>query len=167
MGIPIFVNVGFGTFADLRARIDHFSNAWRDAQIPGEPDVGIRVPVYTASDPERAREEPRESMLAFYQRQSNLMISRLGDEGVTDPEGVRRRAEALAQLTYDEVLDSRVVFGTPDEVIDQFEHLKEELGISMVVADVNAGGRVPPDQVLESMKLLGREVAPVLEKQVN
>ena len=91
------------------------------------PTWGIRVPVYTASDPDRAREEPRESMLAFYQRQSNLMISRLGDEGVTDPEGARRRAEALAQLTYDEVLDSRVVFGTPDEVIGQFENLKEEL----------------------------------------
>ena len=165
MGIPIFVNVGFGTFEDLKARVNHFAEAWREAGISGEPDVGIRVPVYTASDPERAREEPRESMLAFYQRQSNLMISRLGDEGVADPEGMRRRAEALAQLTYDEVLDSRVVFGTPEEVIDQFESLKRELGISMVVADVNAGGRVPPDQVLESMKLLGGEVAPVLEKQ--
>ena len=33
----------------------------------------------------------------------------------------------------------------------------------MVVAEVNAGGRVPPAQVLESMKLLGREVAPNLE----
>ena len=165
MGIPIFVNVGFGTFPDLKARIDHFADAWRDAGIEGEPDVGIRVPVYTAADPERARQEPRESMLAFYQRQSNLMISRLGDEGVTDPEGMRRRAEALAQLSYDEVLESRVVFGTPDEVVDRFRHLQKELGISMVVADVNAGGRVPPDQVLESMRLLGKEVAPVLEKK--
>ena len=110
-----------------------------------------------------ARSEPRDSMLAFYQRQSNLMISRLGDEGVTDPEGMRQRAEALAQLDYEEVLESRVVFGTPDQVIDRFRHLKKELGISMVVADVNAGGRVPPDQVLQSMRLLGKEVAPNLE----
>ena len=166
MGIPIFVNVGLGTFQDLKARIDHFSEAWRQAGITADPDVGIRVPVYTAPDPKRAREEPRESMLAFYQRQSNLMISRLGDEGVADPEGMRRRALALAQLTYDEVLESRVVFGTPDEVVDQFRHLRRELGVGMVVADVNAGGRVPPGQVLESMRLLGREVAPVLEKEV-
>ena len=163
MGIPIFVNVGFGTFEDLRARIDHFGNAWREAGIPGEPDVGVRVPVYTATDPEKARSDPRDSILAFYQRQSNLMISRLGDEGVANPDGVRRRAEALGQLSYDEILDSRVVFGTPDEVIEQFGRLRDDLGLSMVVAEVNAGGRVPPAQVLESMKLLGREVAPNLE----
>ncbi len=162
LGIPIFVNVGFGTFADLKSRVATFSDAWREAGIPGEPDVGIRVPVYTSTNPAKARSEPRDSMLAFYQRQANLMISRLGDEGVADPEGMRRRAEALSQLTYEEVLASRVVFGAPAEIIQQLLRLKQELGLSMVVADVNAGGRVPPNQVLESMKLLGREVAPNL-----
>ena len=60
------------------------------------------------------------------------------------------------------ILDYRVVFGTPDAVTRRLRQLKEELGLSMVVADVNAGGRVPPDQVLNSIKLLGREVAPNL-----
>ena len=163
MGIPIFVNVGFGTFEDLKARIANYCQAWNQAGNDGEPDVGIRVPVYTAATGEQAREEAKASMLGFYQRQANLMISRLGDEGVTDPEGVRHRAEALGQLSYEEILESRVVFGTPDEVIEQFGRLRDELGLSMVVADVNAGGRVPPDQVLESIKLLGQEVAPNLD----
>ena len=163
MAIPIFVNVGFGTFADLKARIAEYGDAWRQAGHPGEPDVGIRVPVYTAANPEKARAEPEASMLAFYQRQANLMISRLGDEGVADPEGMRRRAEALTQLTYDEILDYRVVFGAPDEVVERLRQLREELGLSMVVADVNAGGRVPPSQVLTSIKLLGQEVAPNLD----
>ena len=162
LALPIFVNVGFGTFDDLKARIAEYGNAWRQAGHPGDPDVGIRVPVYTANDAEQALAEPRDSMLAFYQRQANLMISRLGDEGVADPEGMRRRAESLGQLAYDEILDYRVVFGTPDAVTRRLRQLKEELGLSMVVADVNAGGRVPPDQVLNSIKLLGREVAPNL-----
>ena len=162
MAIPIFVNVGFGTFNDLKARIAEYCNAWEQAGNPGEPDVGVRVPVYTSNNSEKARSEPKDSMLAFYQRQANLMISRLGDEGIADPEGVRRRAEHLSQLTYDEILDSRVVFGAPDEITEQLGQLKRELGLSMVVADVNAGGRVPPDLVLDSIKLLGQEVAPNL-----
>ena len=162
MAIPIFVNVGFGTFNDLKSRIAEYCNAWEQAGHPGDPDVGVRVPVYTSTNPEKARSEPKESMLAFYQRQANLMISRLGDEGIADPEGARRRAESLGQLTYAEILDSRVVFGTPDEVTEQLGQLQQELGLSMVVADVNAGGRVPPDQVLDSIKLLGQEVAPNL-----
>ena len=162
MGIPIFVNVGFGTFADLKARVSEFCSAWQQAGHEGPPDVGIRVPLYTAVSREKALSEPRDSMLAFYQRQANLMISRLGDEGVADPEGMRKRAERLGQLTYDEILDSRVVFGAPGEVVEKLQRLQGELGLSMVVADVNAGGRVPPDQVLESIKLLGKEVAPNL-----
>ena len=163
MAIPIFVNVGFGTIDAMKSKLSDFREAWQKAGNPGQPDAGIRVPVYTAATSEQARSEPKESILSFYQRQSNLMISRLGDEGITDPEGVRRRAQHLGELTYDEVLDSRVVFGTPDEVTERLLQLRDDLGLSMVVADVSAGGRVPADLVNHSIKLLGQEVASNLE----
>jgi alkanesulfonate monooxygenase SsuD/methylene tetrahydromethanopterin reductase-like flavin-dependent oxidoreductase (luciferase family) len=65
-------------------------------------------------------------------------------------------------VTYDEVLRDRVAYGTPDMVGDRLRHLRDELGLSGVIAETNVGGRVPLDQVLTSIRLYAQEVAPRL-----
>ena len=65
-------------------------------------------------------------------------------------------------MTYDDVLRDRVAYGTPDMVVDRLRHLRDELGVSGVIAESNVGGRIPLERVLHSIRLYAQEVAPRL-----
>ncbi len=62
-------------------------------------------------------------------------------------------------LTYDDLLN-RVVYGTPEAVVDRINWYREELGITGVSLDVNPGGQLLYEQVVESIRLLSDEVIP-------
>ena len=55
-----------------------------------------------------------------------------------------------------------VAFGTPEDVAKRLQTLQETLGLSGFIMESNVGGRIPPESVLESIRLFGREVAPQL-----
>jgi alkanesulfonate monooxygenase SsuD/methylene tetrahydromethanopterin reductase-like flavin-dependent oxidoreductase (luciferase family) len=80
----------------------------------------------------------------------------------TDGDARETRAERLATLTYDDVVRERVVFGTPESVAKQLQTLQETLDLSGFIMEANVGGRIPPESVLESIRLFGQEVAPRL-----
>jgi alkanesulfonate monooxygenase SsuD/methylene tetrahydromethanopterin reductase-like flavin-dependent oxidoreductase (luciferase family) len=90
------------------------------------------------------------------------MAQSVGALGTTAAEERAERAERLSHVTYDEILRDRVAYGTPDMVGDRLRHLRDELGLSGVIAETNVGGRIPLDQVLTSIRLYAREVAPRL-----
>ena len=72
------------------------------------------------------------------------------------------RAERLSTLTYDDVVRERVVFGTPEAVARRLQTLQETLGLSGFIMEANVGGRIPPELVLQSIRLFGQAVAPRL-----
>ncbi len=55
---------------------------------------------------------------------------------------------------------TRVIYGTPDMVVERLHQYQEDLGITGVSLDVNPGGQVPYDRVVNSMKLLTEKVMP-------
>jgi alkanesulfonate monooxygenase SsuD/methylene tetrahydromethanopterin reductase-like flavin-dependent oxidoreductase (luciferase family) len=75
MGLPIFVGLRTTELSDLRAQLGPYRQAWRDAGHPGEPSVYLRIPVYASTTAEGAVEEPRESVDAFFARQTALARS--------------------------------------------------------------------------------------------
>jgi alkanesulfonate monooxygenase SsuD/methylene tetrahydromethanopterin reductase-like flavin-dependent oxidoreductase (luciferase family) len=77
--------------------------------------------------------------------------------------GVRAtRADRLATLTYEDVVRERVVFGTPEDVAKRLQSLQATLGLSGFIMESNVGGRIPPESVLQSIRLFGQEVVPAL-----
>jgi alkanesulfonate monooxygenase SsuD/methylene tetrahydromethanopterin reductase-like flavin-dependent oxidoreductase (luciferase family) len=80
----------------------------------------------------------------------------------TDGDTRATRAERLATLTYDDVVRERVVFGTPADVAKRLQSLQDTLGLSGFIMESNVGGRIPPESVLQSIRLFGQEVAPRL-----
>ena len=66
----------------------------------------------------------------------------------------------MANLSYDDILAKKVVFGTASRVIDRLIQLREELGLDGVVAELNPGGRIPPELETRSLQLLTHEVMP-------
>jgi alkanesulfonate monooxygenase SsuD/methylene tetrahydromethanopterin reductase-like flavin-dependent oxidoreductase (luciferase family) len=69
-------------------------------------------------------------------------------------------------LTYDDILQERVVFGTPSHVAARLQHLRETLGLSGFIVEPNVGGALTETQVEHSLDLLMREVVPSLRESI-
>jgi alkanesulfonate monooxygenase SsuD/methylene tetrahydromethanopterin reductase-like flavin-dependent oxidoreductase (luciferase family) len=162
LGLPIFVGLRTTEISDLQRQLAPYRQAWREAGHPGAPSVYLRIPVYVSPTEAGAREEPRESVAAFFARQTELARAAVGREGAGPADHRRMVAERMAALSYDDVLARKVVFGTAPGVVERLTRLREELGLDGIVAELNPGGLIPPELETRSLELLAREVIPAL-----
>jgi alkanesulfonate monooxygenase SsuD/methylene tetrahydromethanopterin reductase-like flavin-dependent oxidoreductase (luciferase family) len=159
LGLPIFAGVGAAVMSDVGQALQDYRKAWREAGHPSDGDVVLRLPIYVAETMEKALSEPEASTMHHYNRLRQALI-----RSAATAEGDARamRAERLATLTYDDVVRERVVFGTPEAVAKRLQTLQETLGLSGFIMESNVGGRIPPESVLQLIRLFGQEVAPRL-----
>jgi alkanesulfonate monooxygenase SsuD/methylene tetrahydromethanopterin reductase-like flavin-dependent oxidoreductase (luciferase family) len=119
--------------------------------------------MYIAPSDEEAVEEPKESIEAFFRRMRELFEYSLGRAG-TEQSAVRQaRYERLASASYEDLLETRVVFGSPESVIDRLTQFREMLGITGITAELNPGGFLPKEAVQRSLRLLTEEVMPAFK----
>jgi alkanesulfonate monooxygenase SsuD/methylene tetrahydromethanopterin reductase-like flavin-dependent oxidoreductase (luciferase family) len=76
---------------------------------------------------------------------------------------LRERADRLAKLTYEEILETKVICGTPEIVIERLAQFKETLGLTGFTAELNPGGLLPKEAVHRSLRLLTEEVMPAFK----
>jgi len=162
LGLPIFVGLRTTELEDLREQLAPYRQAWREAGHPGHGSVYLRVPVYVSPTAAGAREEPRESMAAFFTRQTELARSAVGRAGAGPADKRRMQAERMARLTYEDVLARKVVFGTAGAVVDRLKQLGAELGLDGIIAEPNPGGLIPAELETRSLRLLTHDVIPAL-----
>jgi alkanesulfonate monooxygenase SsuD/methylene tetrahydromethanopterin reductase-like flavin-dependent oxidoreductase (luciferase family) len=163
MGLPIFIGLRATEISDLQAQLGPYRAAWREAGHPGEPSVYLRIPVYASPTAAGAAEEPRESVAAFFARQTELARAAVGRAGAGPADRRRFQAERMASLTYEDILARKVVFGTARAVVDRLHELCEELQLDGIVAELNPGGRIPPELEMRSLEILAREVVPAFK----
>ncbi len=159
-GLPIFVGLRATEISDVKRALGPYREAWREAGHPGNPSVYLRIPVYVSPTEEGAREEPRESLHAFFGRQTNLARSAVGRAGAGPADRRSAQAERMAGLTYDDMLARKVAFGTPAQVIERLGQVRDELGLDGFVVEVNPGGLIPQELETRSLHLLTHEVIP-------
>jgi len=68
--------------------------------------------------------------------------------------------QQLDDLTYDEILTTRVAFGTPQALVDRFAELRDDLGLTGIVAELNPGGLLPVEPMERTLRILTHEVIP-------
>ncbi len=161
LGYPIFLGLRAMDVEDLKTNLMEYREEWQAAGHPGEGgDINVRFPMYLAPSDSEAIEEPKESIEAFFRRQRELFEYSYGREG-TETAGRRQaRYERLANATYEDLLETRVVFGSPERVVDKLHQFREMLGITGITAELNPGGFLPKEAVQRSLKLLTEEVMP-------
>jgi alkanesulfonate monooxygenase SsuD/methylene tetrahydromethanopterin reductase-like flavin-dependent oxidoreductase (luciferase family) len=160
LGYPIFVSVRLGSLSDLVPLIRSYREAYRDAGHPGRGETYLRVPIYIAETARRAHDEARESIMSSFVDMAGLLDASANVSGAADDDRRRQWARRLRKLSYDDALREQVVVGDPESVIDRLAELRERLGLSGVLADVNRGGKLPHDAIMNSLKLLCLTVAP-------
>jgi alkanesulfonate monooxygenase SsuD/methylene tetrahydromethanopterin reductase-like flavin-dependent oxidoreductase (luciferase family) len=159
-GYPIFIGLR-GSDLEMNAHnLAVYRQAWQEMGHPGTPDVYLRVPVYVAETAEAAYEEPRESTLTNYKQRGEGYAART--QGAGSAEERAEFARRIAQSDYDELLRTRLAYGTPDTVARRLGELRDELGLSGFLLEPNVGGGIPRDRVFNSVRLFAEQVAPAL-----
>ena len=153
MGRPIFIAVRTTSISDLKRFIGGYHEGWREAGHPGRGEVALIVPVYVADTGRRAREEPEASTMHFFR----TIAEQLGRGGTR-----REEAARLGRMSYDEILEELVVYGTPDAVAERLQGLREAFGHTTLSVWMNVGGHIPHERMLASMRLFAERVIPRL-----
>src|SRR5262245_40441329 len=164
LALPIFVGLRATDMDDLKVSLKSYRQAWSEAGHTGNPSAYVRIPVYAAKTERAALEEPRESIYAFFARQSALARSAVGRAGAGPAEQRSFQAERMANLSYDDILSKKVAFGTPARLIERLTELQEELGIDGILLEPNSGGLIPPALERESLRLFTHEVIPAFRR---
>ncbi|MBV8888298.1 MAG: LLM class flavin-dependent oxidoreductase [Alphaproteobacteria bacterium] len=160
LGLPIFVAVRQGPFAQLAPHIQAYREAYAAAGHPGRGQVFLRVPAYLAETERRAREELEESLMSFFRYQAELGRDSARRAGGEVAEQRLRRVERLEALTFDEALRTQVLCGTPDHFAARLHEVDEEIGLDGILAELNCGGKIAHANVLTALRLLCHEVMP-------
>jgi alkanesulfonate monooxygenase SsuD/methylene tetrahydromethanopterin reductase-like flavin-dependent oxidoreductase (luciferase family) len=161
-GAPIFASTRHTNWGDLARQIQTYHDAWEEAGHPGRGQVFVSAPTYIAETGERARAEPKDSIMHFYHEQANLLE---GAARLVDPETAARRmrrVDQLRSLSYEDGLRNHALVGTPEAITERLKTLRREIGLTGILAELNCGGLIPHQQVLTAMQLLCADVKPRL-----
>lgn len=162
LGLPIFVGLRDHDIPGLRLHLQAYRQAWQEAGHSGRPDAYLRIPIYAAPTGKEAAEDPRESITYFFRRHVELIRSGLGR---ADTGPAARREALAAQITgmsYDEILRTRVAFGTASSLVDRLAELRATLHLDGIVAELNPAGMFSMEQTRRTLRVLTQEVMPAL-----
>ena len=161
MGYPILINPSrVFTFSELAEQIGAYRRAWHEAGHEGEPEVGLRVPIYVAETEEKAYSDPREGAEFMYQRLGNRVLSYAEYRGTTGD--WQAEGDRIMGMDYDDWLRDKVAYGTPDTVAQRIRQLRDDLGLTQFIYEIDLGNQLPLEMQLNSLRLFNEEVAPQL-----
>jgi alkanesulfonate monooxygenase SsuD/methylene tetrahydromethanopterin reductase-like flavin-dependent oxidoreductase (luciferase family) len=148
------------TLSELGPYIQQYRQAWYDAGHAGTPQVGLRIPLYVADTAERAYMEPKASALASIHGLGDRVARSASRRGTTGDWNAQ--AAHLKEMTYEDWLRDKVVFGTPDTVIARLQQLQKELGFTQLLYEVNLGRQLPYELQLRNLQMINKHVVPQL-----
>ncbi|MGE3269577.1 MAG: LLM class flavin-dependent oxidoreductase [Chloroflexota bacterium] len=167
-GYHIFIGIRQGGVSQLIPYVQAYREAYRAAGHPGNGGVFVRVPVYVADTAERALSEPETSIVEYFHNRGLRSSRRVTADGATTvadlSESVGEPSPDAPLISWDELLEERVIAGTPEMVTERLRDLEERLGIDGILAEVNSGGRVPAEGVRHSLRLLCERVMPAFQQ---
>ena len=153
LGYPIFV-MSNTPLPQLEERCGQYRDAWQSAGHPGSGDVLLRAPAFVSESAEEAYSVPEASTMHGIAYRVRELIATAANQEVID------RLNKVADVPYDEVLKARCIYGTPDAVVDRIHEFNDRLGLSGVLMEVNYGGQIPYDKVVNTIQLLADKVMP-------
>ena len=153
LGHPIFISASTPV-PQLEKGLNLYRQAREEAGHSGPAQVSLRIPTYVALDAKKAASEPEHSTRHAIQYGAQELIKTVASEEAVN------RLRKMASMPYDEILQHRVMYGTPEAVVQRIHDYQEKLSITGVVLEANYGGQIPKEQVSKSVRLLAEKVMP-------
>lgn len=159
-GLALLVALIGTQLSDLTDMVAAYRAAWQDAGHPGQGAVRLRLPIYVAATQEQAEADPYTGVMPYYERLRQGYLRSMTHSFENADRSAR--ATQLATLTYAQLLQERVVFGTPAYVVDRLCAMQQAVGLTGIIVEPNVGGTLPPALVERSMDLFFKDVVPQL-----
>jgi alkanesulfonate monooxygenase SsuD/methylene tetrahydromethanopterin reductase-like flavin-dependent oxidoreductase (luciferase family) len=153
MGHSVFISANT-PIPQLRERLDLYEKARQEAGHSGPSDIALRIPAYVAETAERARSEPEASAIHAINYGAQELSSSAASQETAE------RLQRMASVPYDDLLKRRLLYGTPEAIVERLQEYQEALGITGVVLEMNYGGQIPYDRVINSIRLLTEKIIP-------
>lgn len=161
LGYPIIINPSrVFALTELRPYIQQYRQAWQAAGHAGQPQVGLRIPLYVAPTVERAYAEPRDSALTAIRGLGERVARSASRQGTTGD--WQAQAEHLRGMSYEDWLRDKVAFGTPDMVVDRLQKLIDELHLTQILYEINLGRQMPYALQTQNLRMIHQQVIPRL-----
>lgn len=153
MGHPIFISAAT-PIPQLQERLALYRQSRQEAGHTAPADIALRIPAYVAETEAQARTEPEQSAMHAIRYAVEELLNTAGSPEVAE------RLRQMARTPYDDIRKQRLLFGTPAAVLERLQEYRDALGITGVVLEMNYGGRIPYDRVINSIRLLTDKVLP-------
>ena len=130
--------------AVLKEDVKAYRQAWKDAGHPGDPTTVVRIPTLVAETKEEATRQT-ENLMSFARRYYS------GRVGIGSTDAGAASPDATEEVN---------LFGTPEEVVDKTEALRDDYSTDEIMFEVNWTSSVPRDVVMNTMRLITDKVIP-------
>ena len=152
---------GSGTSASMVAKFRaHFDEAVQKHEVAQAPTFGVQRQVYVTETDEEAQKEAHQSLW-------HTRVARHLRAGTGRVEQGRAIAEPLAgEPTEEEVLDTGVIFGSPETCLRKIREYRDIAGVEHFNCSFWVGS-LSQEQVLTSMELFAQHVMPHLRDETN
>ena len=128
----------------LKEDVKAYRKAWIDAGHPGDPTTVVRIPTLVADTKEEADRQTENLMNLARRYYSGRVAIGSTDAGAASP-------EATEEVN---------LFGTPEEVVDKIEMLRDDFSTDEIMFEVNWTSSVPREVVMTTMRCLTEKVIP-------
>ena len=128
----------------LREDVKSYRQAWMDAGHPGDPTTVVRIPTLLADTQAEATRHTEALMNLARRYYAGIVGIGSTDAGAASP-------DATEEVN---------LFGTPEEVVDKIEVLREAFSSDEIMFEVNWTSSVPREVVMNTLRLLTDKVIP-------
>jgi alkanesulfonate monooxygenase SsuD/methylene tetrahydromethanopterin reductase-like flavin-dependent oxidoreductase (luciferase family) len=128
----------------LKEDVKSYRQAWKDAGHPGDPTTVVRIPTLVAATPAEATRQT-EALMTLARRYY------AGRVGIGSTDAGSASPEATEEVN---------LFGTPEDVVDRIQMLRDDFSTDEIMFEVNWTSSVPRDVVMKTMRLLTDKVIP-------
>ena len=148
-------------FHQVAEQVENFRTAVGEAGFDYHPGrVVVARPMYTAPTEDQARRDTEAPFMWF--KQTGQEVGAPPENQVEllpeDYRAYRSRFSRDVTFDYDAMFQDVALFGTPDQVADHIEILRDS-GVEKLIFFINYGG-IENQKVLDSLELFAKEVMP-------
>ena len=155
----------FGPFNQIEQNRDIYTAALSEA---GHSEAAIQAAlqswgvsrhIYVAPTDDQALREAQEAELWYQQALARFLVP---EHIEAVPSALRPQfralADRLATITWEQLIEETVLFGSPERIVDRVREM-QEAGVGELLCWMNFGG-LPQDRVERSMRLFAEKVIP-------
>jgi alkanesulfonate monooxygenase SsuD/methylene tetrahydromethanopterin reductase-like flavin-dependent oxidoreductase (luciferase family) len=128
----------------LKEDVKSYRQAWKDAGHPGDPTTVVRIPTLVADTQAEATRQT-EALMKLARRYYS------GRVGIGSTDAGSASPDATEEVN---------LFGTPEEVVDRIQMLRDDFSTDEIMFEVNWTSSVPRDVVMNTMRILTDKVIP-------